>query len=105
MQKRRIMAMLLVLVLIVSLAVTAYAASDYCQAKVGVDMCGKVLTWKYNNRSVNTAASHEYGGFLGMFTKTCNYEYYYIYQVYSCAAGHVSNNRALRYEIGHDCGQ
>ena len=105
MHKRKMMALLLVLILVVSLAVTAYAASSYCQAKVGVDMCGKVLTWKYDNRSVNYPASHQYGGFLGMFTETCNYDYYYIYQVQSCAAGHVSGNRALTYEIGHDCGQ
>lgn len=105
MHKRRIVAMLLVLVLVVSLAATAYAASSYCQAKVGVDMCGKVLTWKINNRSVNTSASHQYGGFLGIGKKTCNYEYYTITQELSCAAGHVSETKTQRYEIGHDCGQ
>lgn len=104
MNRRRFLALLLVLVLAVSLAVTAYAASSYCQVKVGVDMCGKLLTWKSNGTSINYPASHQYGGFLGMFKKTCNYEYYYVYQVFSCASGHVSDSRTLTYEIGHDCG-
>lgn len=105
MNKRRFMALLLVLVLVVSLAVTAYAASSYCQVKVGSDMCGKVLAWRYNSRSVTYDGTHQYGGFLGLFTQTCNYQYYYVYQVYSCTSGHVSNTRTQTYELGHDCGQ
>lgn len=80
------------------------AASDYCQVKVGINQCGKLLTWKYTNTSISYADSHTYGGIL-WFAKTCNYDYYYKYYEYRCASGHVTNTRADRIETGHDCGK
>lgn len=106
MYKRKMIALFLTLVLIVSLAVSAYAASSYCDVLVGEDMCGKVLKWSYKC-SVDYAASHTYRvvTLRTSTLKTCNYTYFYCYGTLSCAAGHVAESTKEKVDYGHSCGK
>ena len=82
------------------------AGSNYCQRQLSNgNQCGKSMYWANAGQSIKYNASHKYGGFLGMFTKTCNYQYYYKYWNHQCGSGHIDNHSADRYEIGHDCGK
>lgn len=80
------------------------AASDYCQIKVGINQCGKLLMWSYTGQTITYQGSHTYGGFIfGIGAKTCNYDYYYMNYAYKCASGHIDSTRSSRIESGHTC--
>ena len=80
------------------------AASETCPRLVNGKTCGLALRWNVNGQSQTYDASHEYGGFLGLFKKTCNYKYYNIYQHYECSKLHVKDMKTTRREFGHQCG-
>ena len=79
--------------------------AEGCNRIVDGHICGKPITRVYNGRSVNYTGSHQYGGFLGIGSKTCNYRYYYVYYNYQCPDGHIQSTYTDRYECDHVCGK
>lgn len=104
MKKRRLTAFVFCLAFVFSSVSTAFA-SAYCDHQVNGGICGKTLAWYRTGQSAEMNDSHQYGGFLGIGTKTCNYHYCKVYYSYLCAAGHLSDTRIDRIEYDHSCGK
>lgn len=106
MKRLKIVTLLLAFTLTVSiLPITASAASSYCQRLVNGNQCGKILSWYTTGRSITQAASHKYGGILGIGQSTCNYEYYVVYKEHRCISGHIDDTKEDRIESKHTCGK
>lgn len=87
------------------MSTSAAAATSYCQFFVDGKQCGYPISLRFTGHSIEYAGSHEYGGFLGIGAKTCNYTYCYGYYNEECSQGHVSATRQVRSEYGHTCGK
>ena len=98
---KKMIALMLAVLLVISAVSICYAAT--CDREVKGKACGKTLSWVTSGQSVAYSATHKYGGFLGLFQSTCNYNYRYIYSHYQCTAGHVQNMRTSKYEYNHQC--
>lgn len=105
MKRKAWLAISLAVLLVLTTVGIALAASETCPRVVNGKTCGLALRWNVNGQSQTYGASHEYGGILGMFTKTCNYKYYNIYQHYECSKLHVKDMRTTRQEFDHQCGK
>lgn len=96
--KKRIYIFITAFVLTVSLtAITASA--DVCP----ISGCNATLNTILDGYSPVFSASHQYGGLLGLFTKTCNYSYYNAYYSQKCNYNHVTGTYSVRWESGHIC--
>lgn len=96
--KKRIYIFITVFVLAVSLTAVSVSA-DVCP----ISGCGATLFTMLEGDSPNYSASHQYGGFMGLFTKTCNYWYHNSYYSQLCAHDHVIGTYTIRWETGHIC--
>lgn len=104
MKRKAWLAISLAVLLVLTTVGIALAASETCPRLVNGKTCGLALRWNVNGQSTTYEACHEYGGFLGLFKKTCNYKYYNIYQHYECSKLHVKDMKTTRREFGHQCG-
>lgn len=96
--KKRIYAFITAFVLLVSIT-SASVSADVCLIS---NCTGQVYT-VHDGDSQIRFDSHSYGGVLGLFTKTCYYNYYYSYYSGRCTYGHAVYSYNNRVETGHDC--
>lgn len=110
--RRRIVAVLLVFLMVGSCVSTSLA--ELCPREVTITVnkkkfkvaCNRELSWVQSGRSVELYGTHQFGGFLGMFTQTCTYTYRDYYSHYQCKRGHVQNMSTTRHEYNHSlCGK
>ena len=106
MKAKRISLVLAVVICLAAIAPVALAATtSYCQRLVNGNQCGKSLYWKHDGRSINYPATHKYGGFLGIGSKTCYAYYYYNYYIRQCNSGHIAGYTENRSEVHPSCGK
>lgn len=100
--KKRICSFVIAFVLAVSLMATSVSAAP-CPISVSGKICGSAMFTEYQGSSNISSAKHYYGGFLGLFEKVCNYEYYIKFYAIKCTSGHTLGSDNQRWETGHDC--
>lgn len=100
---KKIVALIVMVLLVVSIVGTAFAAQKVCDRLVNGSPCNRTLAWYNNGRSEETNASHTYGGFLGIGKKTCHYQYFEMYYHYQCSLKHVQDMKTSIVEINHEC--
>lgn len=106
MKKKKIVTMAAAIILAFGILSTSKAAAmSYCQFSVGGKQCGYPISLRFTGSSIYYDDAHEYGGFLGIDTKTCHYTYRYGYYNEECSQGHISGSRQVRVEYGHTCGK
>lgn len=107
MKKRKIFTTIAAIVLAFGVMSTSVAAAtSYCPFMIGNRTCGREISLRYTGHSEEKPGYHEYGGVLGLFTKTCYYTYYYGYYNEECSLGHVSSVRQVEVSFNHSaCGK
>ena len=98
MKKRTLIIAITAMVIIAVLSVSTVFA-DICL----ISGCNCKVNCEYQGTSARYAASHKYGGVLGLLQSTCNYTYQDNYYALICTAGHITSCWTTRDEFGHTC--
>ena len=110
---RRVFALLLVFLVVGSTVSTGFAEVYLREVpfttpkgKKDTRACNRRISWVQSGNSVELSGSHQFGGFLGMFTQTCNYKYREYYEHYQCTSGHVQRmNMTVKTYNHSSCGK